>query len=89
MGERKMALTSYDYSAQGLELVVDKLDLLHDLASEGRVSQVTPLSHDEIKGMLQEIAYIAQETIREMDLSDQSLLASTHAIYRPSTRLND
>ena len=56
-----------DYSAEGMEELFLRLDLLHDYASAGRLRDVTPLSREELRGWLEELIYTARETLREMD----------------------
>jgi len=58
-----------DYSAEGLEEMFLRLDLLHDYAAAGRIDDVTPLSQAELRGWLRDLIYTAQETLREMDAS--------------------
>ncbi len=55
-----------DYSAEGLEEIFLRLDLLHDYASEGRLDDVTTLSRSELRGWLEELIFTARETLREM-----------------------
>lgn len=55
------------YTDARFESLFVSLDMLHDAASEGRISQVTALSKDELIGWLQDIAYTARETIRELE----------------------
>ncbi len=55
-----------DYSAEGLEEIFLRLDLLHDYASAGRLDDVTTLSRSELRGWLEEFIYTARETLREM-----------------------
>jgi hypothetical protein len=55
-----------DYSAEGMEELFLRLDLLHDYASEGRLRDVTTLSREELRGWLEELIYTARETLREM-----------------------
>ncbi len=55
-----------DYSAEGMEEVFLRLDLLHDYASAGRLNDVTSLSRAELRGWLEELIYTARETLREM-----------------------
>lgn len=43
------------------------VDRLHDVASEGKLEQVTNLSPDEVIGWLKDIAYTVNETIRELE----------------------
>jgi len=59
-----------DYSAEGMEELFLRLDLLHDYASSGRLDEVTPLSRTELRGWLQEIIFTARETLRELDQTD-------------------
>jgi hypothetical protein len=46
------------------------VDRLHDVASEGKLEQVTNLSPDEVIGWLKDIAYTVNETIRELENDD-------------------
>ncbi len=55
-----------DYSAEGMEEIFLRLDLLHDYASVGRLSEITPLSQAELRGWLEDLIYTARETLREM-----------------------
>lgn len=55
-----------DYSAEGMEEIFLRLDLLHDYAAAGRLAEVTPLSRDELRGWLEDLIYTARETLREM-----------------------
>jgi len=54
-----------DYSAEGMEELFLRLDLLHDYASSGRLAEVTPLSRAELRGWLEELIFTARETQRE------------------------
>lgn len=56
-----------DYSAEGMEELFLRLDLLHDYASSGRVHEATALSRAELKGWLEDLIYTARETLRELD----------------------
>lgn len=56
-----------DYSAEGMEELFVRLDLLHDYASSNRLDEVTPLSRAELRGWLEELIFTARETIREME----------------------
>lgn len=56
-----------DYSAEGMEELFVRLDLLHDYVSSGRVDEVTPLSRAELRGWLEDLIYTARETLRELD----------------------
>ncbi len=69
MSVLELALTErirHDYSAEGMEDIFLRLDLLHDYASEGRLNDVTTLSRAELRGWLEELIYTARETLREM-----------------------
>ena len=56
-----------DYSAEGMEELFLRIDLLHDYASAGRLADATPLSRAELRGWLEDIVYTARETLREME----------------------
>ncbi len=56
-----------DYSAEGMEDLFLRLDLLHDYASAGRLSDVTNLSPADLRGWLEDLIYTARETLREME----------------------
>ena len=56
-----------DYSAEGMEDIFLRLDLLHDYAAAGRLHDATPLTAGELRGWLQELIFTARETLREMD----------------------
>ena len=56
-----------DYSAEGMEELILRLDLLHDYASSGRLDEVTSLSRAELQGWLEEVIFTARETLREME----------------------
>ncbi len=47
------------------------VDRLHDVASEGKLAQVTNLPREEVIGWLKDIAYTVNETIRELEEHDQ------------------
>ncbi len=55
-----------DYSAEGMEELFLRLDLLHDYASSGWLAEVTPLSRAELRGWLEELIFTARETLREI-----------------------
>jgi hypothetical protein len=55
-----------DYSAEGMEELFVRLDLLHDYATLGQLQEVTPLSRMELRGWLEELIFTARETLREM-----------------------
>jgi hypothetical protein len=56
------------------ESIFNAVDRLHDAASSGKLAEVTNLSTDEVIGWLRDIAYTANETIRELE--DPSASAS-------------
>jgi gluconate kinase len=49
------------------ESIFNAIDRLHDAASSGKLAEVTNLTADEVIGWLQDIAYTAKETIRELE----------------------
>ncbi len=60
------------YTDARFESLFMALDKLHDAASEGRIHEVTALPKEELIGWLREIAYTAQETIRELEADHPS-----------------
>jgi hypothetical protein len=56
-----------DYSAEGMEELFLRLDLLHDYATSRRLDEVTSLSRAELQGWLEEVIFTARETLREME----------------------
>jgi hypothetical protein len=56
-----------DYSAEGMEELFLRLDLLHHYAAPGRLEDATALSRADLRGWLEELIYTARETLREMD----------------------
>ena len=57
----------YDYPDAGFEDLYLKLGLLHDLASAGRLAEVTTIPVDQVRGWLKEYIFIARETLRELE----------------------
>lgn len=53
------------------ESIFNALDRLHDAASSGKLAEITNLTTDEVIGWLQDIAFTANETIRELEGADQ------------------
>ena len=49
------------------ESIFNAVDRLHDAASSGKLGEVTNLSSEEVIGWLRDIAYTANETIRELE----------------------
>lgn len=58
---------AFDFSEDGLADLCQKLDLLHDAASVGRVEMLTDLPLEALRGWLREIIFIARETLYELD----------------------
>jgi hypothetical protein len=56
-----------DYSAEGMEELLLRLDLLHEYASVGQLGAATNLSRAELQGWLKELIYVARETLREIE----------------------
>ncbi len=52
------------------ESIFSAIDRLHDAASSDKLAEVTNLSAEEVIGWLQDIAYTANETIRELKAAD-------------------
>lgn len=57
----------YDYTDTGFEDLYLKLDLLHGLASAGRLAEVTTIPLDQVRGWLKEYIFIARETLHELE----------------------
>ncbi len=55
------------YNDTRLAGLFQSLDELHSAASEGRLQNVTPLTNAELIGWLQELMYVAEETIAEIE----------------------
>jgi len=56
-----------EYSEAGFAYLFGKLDRLHYLASEGHLSEATPLHTSEVIGWLEDIIFTVEETIREIE----------------------
>jgi hypothetical protein len=67
VAENVMDRIRRDYSAEGLEDLFLRLDLLHDYASSGRLNDITTLSRAELRGWLEDFIYTARETLREIE----------------------
>lgn len=73
MSELELALRRRirrDYSAEGMEELLVRLDLLHDYASAGRLAETTALSRVELQGWLRELIFVARETLNEIELHE-------------------
>ena len=75
MDEIKRRARLFDYSDAGFASMFAKLDCLHDLASEGQLSEATSLSASEVIGWLEDLIFTAEETIREIDAREGTLRA--------------
>jgi hypothetical protein len=69
----QLARTSYDEA--WFETLFLALDKLHDVVSEQRVSQVSPVAPTDMVGWLEDIIYTAQEAIVEIrtNLPDETV----------------
>jgi hypothetical protein len=56
-----------DYSAEGMEELFLRIDLLHDYAASGRLGEATDLTRADLQGWIEELIYTLRETLREMD----------------------
>ena len=61
-----------------LASLFQSLDDLHTAASDGQIHRVTPLTSTELVGWLQELIYVAQETIEEIDHQKTTTTAVPH-----------
>ena len=55
------------YNDARLGNLLDALDELHSVASEGRLSEITTITDAELKSWLYELIYTAQETMAEIE----------------------
>lgn len=73
MSELELALQKriqHDYTAEGMEALLLKLDLLHDYAAAGRLADATNLSRADLQGWLREIMFVARETLYELEMHE-------------------
>jgi hypothetical protein len=63
------------------ESIFNAVDRLHDAASSGKLAEVTNLSADEVIGWLRDIAYTANETIRELEQPAEPVGGWVELIY--------
>lgn len=54
------------YVCDALPDALDLLDQLHTAASEGHLPRATTLPNDEVVSLLQELIFVAQETLDEL-----------------------
>ncbi len=65
--ERHRRIFISEFDNRGFERISVQLDRLHDLASEGHLTEATPLAPADVVEWLKEIIFTAQETVREID----------------------
>lgn len=58
---------TFDFSEDGFADLCQKLDLLHDAASMGRVEMLSDLPLEALRSWLREIIFVARETLYELD----------------------
>jgi len=68
------------------ESIFNAMDRLHDAAACDKLAEITNLSKDEVIAWLKEIAYTAQETVRELEANSKTskwdaLLAATEVDF--------
>ncbi len=51
---------------QRLNDLLDLLDELHSAASDATVTEFSGMTHQEVMGLLREVVYTSQETMREL-----------------------
>ena len=70
------------YIGDGLPDALDLLDQLHTAASEGHLPRATTLSQDEVIGLLQDLIFVAQETLDELGAQqrNQHRVAARHDV---------
>ena len=78
----KRRIYVYEFGEAGFAHLLRKLDRLHDLASEGHLSEATPLRPGEVIGWLEDIIFTAEETVREVEAHAARLHAFTHSPRR-------
>jgi hypothetical protein len=54
------------YAGDGLSDLLETLDDLHTAASEGELPRFTTLGAEEVASLLEELVFVAQETLREL-----------------------
>lgn len=55
------------YAGDGLPDLLQMIDDLHSAVSDGELPKFTTLHPDDIAGLLEELVYVAQETLRELN----------------------
>jgi len=65
-----LQLLQAQYTDVRFDAMVRALDKLHDATSEGQIEAVSPLPKEEIAAWLREIAFLAQETLAELDQAE-------------------
>lgn len=61
-----LAALSTLYTGDGLPDALTLIDALHSAASEGDLPRFTTLPPEEVANLLEELIYVAQETLREL-----------------------
>ncbi|MEQ8672156.1 MAG: hypothetical protein RLP44_21130 [Aggregatilineales bacterium] len=72
------------YSDSALNQLYDVLDQLHNAASEGRTQMISRMSTDDLKGVLQDIIYTAQETLSEIESQSERPAPQLRLLEKPS-----
>ena len=72
------------YSDSALNQLYDVLDQLHNAASEGRTQAISRMSTDDLKGILQDIIYTAQETLTEIETQRERPAPQLRLLEKPS-----
>ena len=66
MMQKNLSITDL-YFDQRMAGFLDMLDQIHSAASEDGLGSVTTFSQNEVNEWLREVAYLAQETLNELD----------------------
>lgn len=72
------------YTDSALGNLYEVLDQLHNAASEGRAEAISHMSMDDLRGMLQDIIYTAQETVAELDAHQTHPVPQLRILEKPS-----
>ncbi|MCU0475157.1 MAG: hypothetical protein MUC99_03420 [Anaerolineae bacterium] len=64
-----LATLSTLYTGDVLPEALNLIDALHSAVSEGELARFTSLTSDEVKAALEELIYVAQETLKELQPS--------------------
>lgn len=66
------------YIGDSLPEALDLIDQLHTAVSEGHLPRATTLSQDEVVGLLQDLIFVAQETLNELNTAGHSRVTDRH-----------